>query len=429
MNMIFYRYHFQNVGQGLFASGALRGDGSVRPILSWVYDCGTVSSDSLIEEGIDDLEHVLDEPERVDLVTLSHFDRDHISGMTRLISRYKVDTFVLPYVPLWKRLLIAIEEGVSATEPLMSFFIDPVAYLSGVERVAIGRFVFVLPSGLDGPPLGEQPFPRGGGRDNQGGENDPGGKLFVPIEPSPPPEVFGASGGGSPTVIEFLRNGAAIRHGMLWEFVPYNDDSADEDSERTTPPFLTQVAKLRSDLIAGPTDAVKERALKSLKRLYDKTFGKGSINRNRISLYLYSGRVSADTAGWVRPILTTFDLCDRQTLVSWDGMTVPVPSVLYTGDAYLDEPAKVDRMVSYLSDERIRRLGPFQVMHHGSEKNWYEGLPARIGAAFSIFSSDPERKDWRHPDAAVVKDFSRCCWPVFVDKRRSATFYGSFRNS
>ena len=69
-------------------------------------------------------------------------------------------------------------------------------------------------------------------------------------------------------------------------------------------------------------------------------------------------------------------------------------SMRYTGDSmcYLDTPIRLNHFVNYFLDERIGKVGVFQVMHHGSKKNWHHGVAARIAPLFSVFSSDPEHR-------------------------------------
>lgn len=62
-------------------------------------------------------------------------------------------------------------------------------------------------------------------------------------------------------------------------------------------------------------------------------------------------------------------------------------------------------------------------MHHGAEANWHQGVAAAISPLFSVFSSDPERKKWKHPHAPVLRDFWRY-GAVQVDKHADFTASG-----
>lgn len=92
------------VGQGLFYSGRI-GD------FVFVYDCGSESTEEHLNREINNLEI----PEnKIDLLIISHFHRDHINGITRLLARVeKVDHVVMPYLSLEERLLVLAEYAIN----------------------------------------------------------------------------------------------------------------------------------------------------------------------------------------------------------------------------------------------------------------------------------------------------------------------------
>ena len=107
---------FHPVGQGLFATGSLRRHSTTRPVFRWVYDCGTTSEQRYVRRAITRLDAEWNWPEgrtrRIDMFVLSHFDHDHLSGLAFLLSKFSIGALVLPYVPLWHRLVLAFDEGV-----------------------------------------------------------------------------------------------------------------------------------------------------------------------------------------------------------------------------------------------------------------------------------------------------------------------------
>ena len=80
---------------------------------------------------------------------------------------------------------------------------------------------------------------------------------------------------------------------------------------------------------------------------------------------------------------------------------------MFTGDGYLDSPARLDALVDYLSPQRVAQVGVFQVMHHGARGNWHQGVANRFAPLVSVFSSDPGRGATYHPHSEVLRDF----WP------------------
>ena len=117
---------FWAVGQGLFSSGKILSGGNTA--FSWVYDCGSVKkSRSHLMSSIKKMRSCYSD--KIDLVVLSHFDEDHISGVEELLKNKQVKYLVIPYFPLWKRLIIALEQNISVNNKLFSFYLNPVEYI------------------------------------------------------------------------------------------------------------------------------------------------------------------------------------------------------------------------------------------------------------------------------------------------------------
>ena len=421
-----FSFHFFPVGQGLFSSGSIlrHGEGTARFL--WVYDCGTASSRSLVTSGLRRLLKFAGTRRRIDLLVLSHFDHDHVSGVVSLLKEFKIGTLVLPYMPLAQRLIIGFEEGSGGTDdPLTDFYLNPVAFLLAQEGPGIERILFVPPSGNEGPDYpGELPTPR-----EPGPENEP--RIdFDSRMPENADDLGTRMRAGQQTAekaaIAFLRPGSRITLGScLWEFIPYNDDPV----EPIAPEFESKVAEQHEALLSATSSAHRDKALKELKDAYDEHFGAGSVERNMISLFLYSGPIySSWKACWLTegqsmswPEIGHWHHWPFPDLHAWTLEGLPREplrsrcSILYSGDGYLDTNERLQRLIRYLDERRVRRIGVFQVMHHGAEANWHPGVARAIDPLFSVFCSDPERKRWKHPHAPVLRDFWRC-GAVQVDK-------------
>jgi hypothetical protein len=424
-----FLYHFFPVGQGLFSKGSIKSDNANRSFqFLWVYDCGTCSSDHPIDESIKALEEPAGSDTRIDLLTLSHFDKDHISGVASLLKKFKVGILMLPYMPLAERLIIAFEEGGGEGDPLFDFYINPVRYLIDQEVQGIERILFVPPSGDKGPPYpGEQTGPP---------RPDPDDELkFVPEKNFPDdveaPFLEPGTDGTAPAV-ECLAPGSALTLAKFgWEFIPYNDDPGKEIPQS----FFNKVRERREKLLTASDSQARRDALKELKKEYWNQFGPSSKEKNQISLFLYSGPIYGifqkyiiesarsgkiiQARKWDLPFISIYTGSENQK----QERNKLRCSILYTGDGYLDTKAKLQRLLKYLDEKRVRRVGVFQVMHHGAQANWYQGTAAAIAPLFSVFSSDPEHKGYKHPHAPVLRDF----WSygaVQVDKVADFTAYG-----
>ncbi len=421
-----FSYRFHPVGQGLFANGYLMKNGESEPHFAWVYDCGTSSSPKFVTNGIGRLDKEVGNHGKIDLLVLSHFDHDHISGVCRLLAKFRIGTLMLPYMSLAQRLVIAFEEGSgSAEEVHTQFYLNPVAFLLAQDGPGIGRILFVPPSGREGPPL----LP---GAPDQPDDDEPDSELrFNPDKPDDRDEVMllvdAAQGSAINTSVEFLRKGTAMTLGSYWEFVPYNDDPEIEITDEFVAVAKAEGSKLRK---AADFKSSKE-ALKRLKQVYDRHFGDDSEARNVISLHLYAGPVYPTwSCTWLQLARWShqqwnqlFEFRHTPSLSPHVEYGTGQCSILYTGDGYLDNFERLRNLIAYLHELRVRSTGIFQVMHHGSKANWHSGVGSAISPLFSIFSSDPNRLDWKHPHAAVVRDF----WnygPVQVDKQRSFQAWG-----
>jgi hypothetical protein len=413
----FFEYHFHPVGQGLFASGYLRPDHFSAPDFQWIYDCGTTSKAKYVRGGLRDVEALSYGRRRLDMLVLSHFDRDHVSGVCDLVRKYSVGTLVLPYMPLWQRLVIGFEEGAPPDGRFIGFFVSPATYLAGIPGADIERIVYVLPSeGGDGERPGVPPpksyEPTGNDEPKWEPEIDRG----RPEEPDPASEAPEDSG----VAVEYLSPRGAIRIGGFWEFVPYNDAGYSKNAPAN---FRQAIRGLQQRLLNDAAD--RERALVEIKNLYDRCFGGSSRLRNIISLFLYGGPIYPS---WQAAFLGLGSQAWEYGIYAGRSYRVHAEqtakaSVLYTGDGYLDTPYRLRNLLDHLGSFRQSHIGAFQVMHHGAEGNWHEGVARSVAPAFSVFSSDPGNKKLRHPHLPVLEEFQNY-HPYQVDKQFGATAVG-----
>ncbi|ERM00088.1 hypothetical protein Q644_07005 [Brucella intermedia 229E] len=287
------------VGQGLFSSGRLHHDNQVA---SWVYDCGTASSDRHLLGSLYDFgrEHTAAGADGIDFAVLSHFDRDHVSGFERLVVRHPIHMVLLPYIPLWQRLVIAAQQGIAAEDALFRFFVNPAGYLFSIPGQQIGgEVVFVPPAGSGGGEGGDGEFPSAPAPE---GPRPSELKVDYGAPPDDERPILAAHIFHDPPRVRYLAKGGRLLL-PFWEFVPpYNDA---ELSVRADAAFRAAAEPLIQRLIR-PSRGSPAVALKKLRSLYDRTFGKTSSRRNQISLFLYSGPLDhcscADVMGGSPPV-------------------------------------------------------------------------------------------------------------------------------
>lgn len=413
------------VGQGAFILGEellhTNREGNDKTI-RWIYDCGTAGKVETINRSIADVTSRWDTSNRLDLLVVSHFDKDHISGLPELLSKYRFERIVMPFMTRFERFfqsIDAIEEMIDDDPVLASQLVrlvdDPASFI--VEQGGDGtRLVVVRPS--DG---GGVPDSRDGPNPDQGeGVRDPSG----PVSSS---EAAQLSRGGHQLFA--LNAGDRLSWDGLWEFVPYVDAEAEEhlltmdDATRTELKGRVEALRIQQPPAGASSKELKDyvRDLKAKihalrDSLYD-TMGRSSTgdvsatrkdidekDKNRISLMAYMGPMQ----------LVHGDAClfpcrgiDPQLFeTTEDPYQVSARNgVLLTGDADLSSDASVARLSAYFGRERIDTLAVAQIPHHGSKYNSGSGLSEALNAPIYILNADPQRKPTNHPDAPVVAAF------------------------
>nr|WP_253913211.1 MBL fold metallo-hydrolase [Pseudoruegeria sp. HB172150] len=362
----------------------------------WVYDCGSTTSKRLVTNAIERVK-IGCAGERIDLLTISHFHNDHISGLVELLGQVGAKTVMLPWAHLWRRLLIGFDQGLREDDAEMLFFVDPVLYLTQEADGRFDRVLFVRPSEGDGPPIRPEPiFPPPTLEDSEDREKDDGPGDGISESGLNDLDV---SGKNSVERVRILESGKSIPvlHGV-WEFVPYNDpDTCPKDAKG----FANMVSYLRESLLNSADDD-REEALAKLRRYYEAHFGRASTNE--VSLMLYGGAVGT----WKGQ---RFCECDwpYHRLIGTCGCWKEFETrgaILLTGDGNLSNASKWNNLKSYLNAGRAVGTSVFQVAHHGALANWHDGLAAAVLPSNSVFSSDP-RHNYGHPHAEVLRDF----WP------------------
>lgn len=427
-------YHFHPVGQGLLHSGILR-QGRRKPF-GWVYDCGTRSSQTDLEVELNLIPTALSAAgggATLGLVTLSHFDQDHVSGLVHLLGIVQIEILLLPFLPLWQRLWIAAAAD-SLDADFLTFLIDPAGYVLNAAAAAgkpPPRIVFVEASDPNAPPgapasprsgsgpedaIGEDPDRRDRDppRDRKQPDGTPDGAsdgdrpMQLRLETDPAPniiagEIAGLTGGNF-GVAEFLKVESVLEIDGLWEFVPCNDAGQVKQCPAGFPATIEPLVKA---LLEAPDEAARKTAFDRLKAAYTKTFGATGYRKNVISLFLYAGPVPDPTAAgfW------TGQVARGGRAASWNRDNSRLArnrfALLFTGDGFLSTKPRRDAFSDfYRPYRRLERSAVFQVMHHGAQLNSSEEVAPLVAPSASIFSSDPARFD-HHPDAAVLRQF----WP------------------
>lgn len=409
------RCYFHPVGQGIFSTGELIYHGRS---FHWVYDCGTASKQIFLNKQIDWALQPKPARSRFDLAVLSHFDKDHLSGFVELLTRSTVKTLLLPYIPFAYRLVLAIESRASASSDLVQFLMDPVGFFGNRERFQVESILLV--PGRNGPPADDAPPSpvevRPDPDDRQRKQNNP-----EPSNAETGEEVAAIAQYDAATQaeldtderleyewhqknpmqlhVEFLRPHSGLTVEEIWEFFPYNDIIP---NKRLTAAFIYDVEKSRSSLLTAPSD----EALKAVRNLYDRHFGKTGKMRNAISLFMYAGTVVEPTPYFRDSVCVQYVGTSPSDRCSTGHLHLANSGIIYTGDGYLKTGEQIVRFASAIGRERLGRKNFLQVMHHGSKNNSHPSIARFLSPIASIYCSDPANNRFNHPHYQVTKQFS-----------------------
>ncbi len=163
------KFSFFKAGQGAFYGGRIWDD-EKEYYTTIVYDCGTspfiTGHTKSLNDEIDDFksympDHRCEKPTIIiDILFISHFDYDHVSGLKRLLNEFDVKRVILPYITPENRILFLASfdnnidkdtdtEGNASGNPLMTFadymaFIEnPIQFIRNSESNP--RIIFVKP--------------------------------------------------------------------------------------------------------------------------------------------------------------------------------------------------------------------------------------------------------------------------------------------
>lgn len=352
---------FHAVGQGLFSSGCISKENH-RPFW-WIYDCGTSSKKYFLHREIESLREKTD---TINLAFISHFDNDHINGLLKLLTNFNVKRLVLPYISLWKRMVLAFDKKAQSGSDLMELLISPESFIRTRGQQPNTELIFVL---------AKEDSSDGKLEDYHNGEMDDE-TLPLTFHHQPPPEGVDQRSAPGETKPYFLPHGKSINLNSIWEFLPYNSC---ELKKRAPYKFKNEVKLFGKGLLVDPN----KTNLARIKNSYNTWFGNSPKAKNLISMFLYSSPLNVG---------------------QYQGSSKL--AMLYTGDGYLDNQKRVSELLSFLGNKRSASIFFLQVMHHGAKCSWMPGLADRIDPAVSIFCSNPEDGRYRHPHKEVYSDFS-----------------------
>ncbi|WP_143703977.1 MULTISPECIES: MBL fold metallo-hydrolase [Luteimonas] len=375
------------VGQGSFHSASVQTirNKSTDYELNYVYDCGAGGNGAvpkLITSSLKRLGFSRRSSSRkkgvLDLLVLSHYDMDHISGALALIKEFKVERVVLPYISPVELVIVLAELGSLLTPDVAKDLYDlahglgttfggiPVTLIERGSRPRRDRAQREVPGDPPTPDLRSEPddrFPRGmvlTSKDAKGNQIPLPAKL-------PDDEDVLASLPGSTSVWRLRFWNAGSSQELI--------DDIREKLEACSFPLGDDASPVELDVLVNWLSEVKnrEKALEAYKQAIEsavpglKSHAGDAHVANFISLAMYSGpafEAKMPHVSWNHPDLSLRDVLFPRFLSSSSTWSERV-GWLGTGDAPLGEADIWDDFEAHFSFE-LPELSTIVVPHHGA---------------------------------------------------------------
>ena len=321
---------FHPVGQGAFFTECFESDSG--DTFNVVYDCGTNSPKAILENAV---LQAFAQGVPVDVVFVSHLDKDHINGIKYLADNKNLTPRTLFVMPLFSKEVY-----------ILSYLKYGASFIQMFRAISqMGCYVlFVKPAKIE---ESRQDVTSIDLRENTLREDS---QTIMSIS-------------GIPIKGTVVQSGTKLSFLDIWEYVPFNPSGADADL------FQKELAqqRIQIDLVLNalgrtrPTDAEKIE-LEKIRKIYGKVtsrIGKDTNKLNISSLVLLSHKASdaINTYYWCRPFYHYWN-CTKS-------------ACLYTGDSDLSTASTYRQLMNdvmqYQRDESLQFL---QIPHHGSKNNY-----------------------------------------------------------
>lgn len=357
---------FHSIGQGAFYTEIFLKEGF--PEFTVVYDCGTDSSQKILKN---EIKATFKKDQKINLLFISHFHHDHISGLESLLDHCKVEYIVLPLMEKEHKVFAYIDnyygKGISMKKSKVKEDIfDLSSFLDNkLEDGTIKQIIYVRPE-----------------HDHDGGE-------IVELSNSdlaPYNKIFTIDSG---TKLILRNYGPYLEYSYTfdWQFIPFNFEHSSR-SESFKKSLNSQGIYIESteELIEYLRE---EKNRDTLKKIYESV--NGNLNAN--SLTLYSGEVNSRNHFIGK-------VCKSSRIDVWN-RRVYNSGCLYLGDYNAKKEAPYEKLKDKYKDV-WSRIGIIQIPHHGSKYNFDPELLTSEDRRIMYIISVGYKNRHRHPHHEII---------------------------
>ena len=371
---------FHPVGQGAFYSEQFRSENG--DDFRIVYDCGTKTRQGKVHP-VKVIQDAFKDSKPIDILFNSHFDKDHVSMISELLSQHAILCVVLPLLPVEEKAVLRAYYSEVGNDIGRALLADPIRLFG--KKTAIVYVESTANEPVELPP-----------NHAEVSRNSPRDSNVIIIKPNG--ERVDAELGNSVNI----PSGAQIFVPCYsWCYIPHNHEYrkrhealANELNKRTN------IDQTR----LGEASYIGEKS-KELNEVYRslRTAGCGDINEN--SMLVYSGPSRCPlgiTHGWRGLIL------DSRKFNCWFGDR---SACIYSGDSDFKK-VKIHEVYKSL----WKNVGTVQIPHHGSEGSFSVGFLGKGGSVY-ICPISARRHNKHHPAPCVLKEILiRHSLPLIVDE-------------
>lgn len=387
-----FNIKFHPVGFGLFSSGRIEN-------FRFVYDCGSKNITNVEKSVVDEFHEV----NILNLLAISHFHFDHISGIKKLLETVsKVETIVLPYYTPRERYFYILSlynnpEDAESESWILDFLQDPTGYLLENFGDKINEVV-LIESGSSEINDNENKE----GTDSNEIKDD--GEVYSinsdNLDDAEDVEIIKDVEGISDSRVSVKKSGKLTLCGKIniWQFIfhyPKLSEKAVKYFESMLENAGLSTVKTKEELI-NLQDLGNRVSNAKKHKLYN-------LDINNTSLMLYHSPVSMSNTRFCS-ISNNIDCYTGLCVKCLRNIYPCCGGFFYTGD--IDLKSYFIEIDTYYRNW-LNNICVFQVPHHGSIDNWDPSISIKNPGAFHVVSSKEIDPSKLHPNPDVLYEIAK----------------------